>query len=709
MSQVDYDVLVCNCEQTMALDGKALAKALTKTKNGFAAPDIHNNLCRTQLNAYTDALKSGEPLLIACTQEAPLFREVAQDSSAKSDLRFVNIREYAGWSQSKGNINAKIAALLAEATLDSHPTGFKTIKSDGTCLVYGAGQEALDAAEQLASRLNVTLLLTNAEAVIPPATVNVPIYRGKITKTSGYLGSFEITVDEYAPVMASSKDGLQFLLAKNGAVTNCSLIFDMSGGTPLLSGHKHRDGYFHVDPTHPVGVQKAMFDITDLVGEFEKPLYVDYDPDICAHSRNNLIGCSNCIDACPASAISPDNDYIQVDTSICGGCGTCSAVCPSGAISYAYHRHDDLIRRAQTLISTYLTAGGEQPILLVHDQTHGAEMIGAMARFGRGLPAGVLPLAINSVTQIGHEIMAAALSAGAEQVFILCPPDRRDEMTSLIEQKGLVDALLNGLGFALSNRVHIVDEHDPDTIESMLWDCAPETLDTRANDFAQGAASLFDPVGGKRAIARTAFSKLNEVAPLHPNLIRLPEGAPYGQVIVDTEGCTLCLSCVSCCPADALHDNPDKPQLRFVEASCLQCGLCVTTCPEKVISLKPRFNFSPSALSPEILYEDEPADCVRCGKPFGSKGTIARISVQLAGKHSMFLSDERAEMIKMCDDCRVIVQTQTTSDPLTSNARPAPRTTDEYLEAEKALRTNGSGNEQSTARLSAEDFLKDDN
>ncbi|MBZ0218176.1 MAG: hypothetical protein K8F25_16590, partial [Fimbriimonadaceae bacterium] len=263
-------VMLCDCEHTMALDGKAVAKALGME----AETPIHTNLCRMEAGQFTAALEDGEPILVACTQEAPLFRELATEENAQTPLQFVNIRENAGWSKSKGNIQAKIAALLAEAVLESRPAGIRTLQSDGMCLVYGAGQDALEAAKQLAARLNVTLLLSDAENVIPPTIVNVPIYRGRIVSASGHLGAFDVTINDYAPVMASSKDGLRFLMARNGATSTCSLILDMSGGNPVLSGHKHRDGYLRVDPSHPAGLQKALFDITDLVGEFEKPLYV---------------------------------------------------------------------------------------------------------------------------------------------------------------------------------------------------------------------------------------------------------------------------------------------------------------------------------------------------------------------------------------------------------------------------------------------------
>ena len=76
--------LLCDCEGTMPLDSAGVARAL-----GAAEPALHDQLCRRQLDTVRAA--AGEPVLIACTQEAPILGEAAPDA------RFVNIRERAGW------------------------------------------------------------------------------------------------------------------------------------------------------------------------------------------------------------------------------------------------------------------------------------------------------------------------------------------------------------------------------------------------------------------------------------------------------------------------------------------------------------------------------------------------------------------------------------------------------------------------------------
>lgn len=675
-------LLVCNCEKTMALDGDDLKGCL----GADGELTVYSNLCRTQLESFGRALEGEEPLLVACTQEAPLFREIADEQGGK-DIVFTNIRERAGWSDAKKKATPKIAALLAEAAYQSKPAGTAPVVSEGICLVYGAGQATLEVAEQLAGRLNVSVMLTDASDVMPPSTVIVPIYKGKITAAKGSLGNFEITVDGYAPATPSSRQELDFLMERNGASSTCDLIFDMSGNTPLFPAASRRDGYFHVDPDHPASVSKAMFEISDLVGEFEKPLYVSYDADICAHSRSGKVGCSNCLDNCPLSAISPDGDHVKVDHLVCGGCGNCSAVCPTGAVTYSYPERTDLITRMQVLCSAYTDAGGKTPVLLLHDDRHGSGLISAMARYGKGLPANVLPLSLYSVLQAGHDTLLGAVAAGFGQVIVLGPADRPEELPAVEGQVALANVFLEGMGYGETERINLVVEQDPDAVESALYDL-PKVKAVKP--------ASFTAAGGKREVARTILGKLNDNAPNQAELIKLPDYAPYGRINIDVEGCTLCLACVGACPANAIADNPDFPQVRFTEAACVQCGLCAATCPESVISLKPQFNFSGDALSQQVLNEAEPFECISCGKPFGTKAAIERVISELQGKHWMFQNSEQVKLIKMCDDCRITAISEMGDEPFAMGTPPKVRTTEDYLAAEEKARETGK---------SVEDFL----
>lgn len=670
-------LFVCDCERSMQLDPAALGQ-------GFGRASAHHQLCRREIADFEEALAGGAPICVACTQESPLFDEIAGDAG-HTDIRFVNIRETAGWSTDTASPTPKIAALLAAAERAGTGARLRTIESDGLCLVIGNGQAAFDAAARLNRTLSVTLLLADADDLILPAVLEFPVFRGRVAAARGSLGAFDLTVDGYSAMLPSSRGTIEFAMPRDGAKTACSVIFDISGRPALFTRPQGRDGYFRADPGNPAAVMEAVFDAADYVGTFEKPIYVTYDAAICAHERSKKTGCNKCIDQCPAGAISPEGDGILVDPGICGGCGNCAAHCPTGAVAYAYPARADLIGRVQILAQTYLAAGGEAPVLMLHDADHGTPLIGAMARFGRGLPARVIPMELHAATGVGHDLMAAALAAGFRAIVVLIGPRAADELGALAEETALTEALLAGFGHA-ANRIVTLVESDPDLVEAALYNLPvlPE--------IARAAPA---PLGGKREVARAALGILAEAGRPAAEIFALPASAPYGAVAVNTETCTLCMACVSSCPADALRANDERPELRFVEAACVQCGLCATTCPENAISLLPRFNLSPAVMQPVVLNEDEPALCTGCGKPFAAAAMLRAVERRLAGKHWMFETSERVALIQMCDSCRLEALSRDGADPFAIAHPRRTRTTDDYLEADRQ-------------GLSIDDFLSDE-
>ncbi len=667
----DKRVLVCDCERTMALDVKRLASAL-----GADEPFLHSHLCRSQVEAFKEAAAKGEPLLVCCTQEAPLFGELAAGENADPSIAFVNTRERAGWSEQGGKAGAKIAALIAEAALDFEPALSVTLKSEGVILVYGSGETAMDAARRLTGRLDVTCLLKDPGDASPPRVADMPVFKGTVRKAVGHLGAFEVTIDGLAPCSPSSRSALAFEDGRDGVVSTCDLILDLSSDPPLFPDPAKREGYIRAEPGDPVGIQRALFDLADMVGEFEKPRYVRVNPSICAHSRNQVVGCDLCLNACPSGAIVPDGDHTAIDPYICVGHGTCASVCPTGAIVFDLPKGNALFERLRVLTGTYRDAGGTDMVLLVHDPRFGEDMISAMARSGRGLPARVVPFAVNEITQIGLDFLLTALAYGVAQIRIIAGSEHRDGLDVLRQHQHLVHTVMNGLGYA-GERIGIDAERDPSDLEENLYaDRTPAPADPARHRV----------MGEKRTALSIALDYLHAHAPAPAEVIPLAAGAPFGRVIVNQQRCTLCLSCVGVCPTRALHDNPERPQLGFTEVNCVQCGLCRATCPEDAITLAPRLNFAPEAKQKVTLKEEEPFGCIRCGKPFATQSTIDHLVKKLAG-HSMFSAPGRLEIIKMCEDCRVMVQFETSDDPFATGSRPTTRTTDDYLrEREQAAR-----------------------
>ncbi|MCB2102465.1 MAG: 4Fe-4S dicluster domain-containing protein [Rhodobacterales bacterium] len=673
-------ILVCDCEGTMPLDGAALARGLD-----IPAPAIHRYLCRDQMGIAQAAAAAapGGHLCIACTQEAPFFLDaLAPDEEgdlAGPALSFFNIREKAGWSEQAAQAAPKVAALMAEAALDLTPAPSVTMESQGRLLILGRDEAALEAAARLADRLVVTVVLTGDAPVIPPRLVSVPLFHGTVQEAHGHLGAFQVTIAAMAPARPSSRGRLQWAEARRTETLETDLILDLRAGLPPFTGADKRDGYRNPDPGNPALVEAALLDLTDMVGTFEKPRYVDFTARLCAHERARITGCTRCLDACPAGAITSATDAVLIDPHLCGGCGHCASVCPTGAASYAQPTAADLFKRLRTLLGTYRRAaqndGGTAPVVLVHDTDSGEAMIDALARHGRGLPARVIPLAVNQVTQLGLDALLAAVAYGAEAVVLLVPASRTVEAAPLAGEAALANAVLSGLSLG-GERIVLFDGADPDALGTLLYDLPPSAL--------PGAPATFAAPGGKRDRLNQALAHLHGISPAPVEAVALPAGAPLGAVRVRVEGCTLCLSCVGACPTGALKDNPDKPQLRFLESACVQCGLCVATCPEKVMALDPRVAFTDAARRPAVVKEEEPFECERCGKPFASKSAIERMTEKLSA-HPMFSGDKLA-MLRMCEDCRVVAMMEDPNHPFAMGAPRTPKTTDDYLREREELR-----------------------
>lgn len=662
-------LFVCSCEGSFAPDLAAIGQTIAGSDVVLRACE---HLCGPERDRLAEAAR-GSAVTIACRQEEAGLRGALDDLGFEGTQTYVDIRDSAGWSREGAEAGPKMAALIAAARLAPPALPFVTLESQGVILVYGRDETAIEAGRQLAESLDVTVMLNAPGDIIPPAARDFPILRGRIRQAKGWLGNFELTCDEVAAARPSSRARLEFGPPKSGAVSRCDLILDLAGETPLFAAGALRDGYLRADPRSPAAVAAAIARARDLVGTFDKPKYVDFHAELCAHSRNRITGCARCLEICPTGAITPAGDHVAIDPHICAGCGGCASVCPTGAAAYALPSAEETMRRLRTLLATHAAAGGRDAVLLLHDAPHGAPLIAALARHGEGLPARVLPLALNEVTQLGIGEIAAAFAYGAAGIAFLAPEKPKHDLAPLSRLTALAGALMPAMGHA-AEALAVIQTDDPDALLARL----------RA--LPRGGATppaAFQPRGAGRALTMLALREWHAHAPARPERVALPPGAPFGRVTIEAEGCTLCLSCVSACPAAALSANPDRPELRFQEDLCVQCGLCVATCPEDVMTLEPRLDFTRITAPPLTLKQEEPYPCDRCGKLFGTKATIERIKAKLAGRHWMYSGPnaDRVSLVGYCDDCRIETAALAGFDPYAGPARPLVRTNDDYARA----------------------------
>ena len=434
------------------------------------------------------------------------------------------------------------------------------------------------------------------------------------------------------------------------------LVLDLrpADATPTFLQHALPQGYFRGDG-RDMGM---LLRLRELVGEFEKPKFFAYKQKLCAHSRNETVGCNACVDICSAEAIASDKSrqQIKVNPNLCVGCGACTTVCPTGALTYAYPGATDQGLKFKTLLSTYAAAGGKDAVLLLHSQEGGQALVEELGRAAQlklvqGVPANVIPVALWHTASTGVDLWLSAVAFGAAQIVVLVTSEEAPQYLEGLEaQMAVAQAILNGLGYA-GTHLKLLRARNPMDLDSGLQ-ALSQTRQT-----VPGAVARFAVAQEKRSTLELALDHLVAQAPLpvaqRPEAIALPAtGAPLGNITVNKDRCTLCLSCVSACPASALQDNPQLPQLRFIEQNCVQCGLCATTCPEDAIALQPRLLLTPERTQLRVLNEAKPWACVRCSKPFGTVKAIEAMLGKLSG-HAMF-QGEALERLKMCSDCRVI-------------------------------------------------------
>lgn len=689
--------LICDCNQTMPLNPTLLGTALNETLT------LHSTLCRREAGAFQQAIKTGDDVVVACTQEKRLFAELGeQTEGATSVIKFVNIRETGGWSRDAAQAMPKLAALLAAAHLpDAEPVTTVTYKSSGRLLVIGP----LDAAEQVAGLvsdvLNVTLFAQGPGSAGGAQERRYPVLSGSLQSLQGWLGAFELKWSQGNPidldlctrcnacvqVCPEGAIGLDYQIdmakcqSHRACVKVCQvagaidftrdaedfsetfdMVLDLRAAVPAATGfvqHAPPQGYFHV-AAGSTGAGQAVdmatvLKLRNLVGEFDKPKFFQYKQKLCAHSRNTAVGCSACIDICSAQAISSEKSrqQIKVNPNLCVGCGACTTVCPTGALTFAYPRASEQGVKLKTLLSTYARAGGKDAVLLLHSQEAGLALVEQLGRSAqlkkaRGVPANVIPVALWHTASTGIDLWLSAIALGASQVLVLTTQEEAPQYTSGLQaQMQVAQTLLNGLGYS-GTHLQLVQATAVAQLDTALQSAVAQ------RNVLPKAAARFAVAQEKRSTLELALDHLIEHAPAKlPEQIALPvNGAPFGSLAIDKDKCTLCLSCINACPASALQDNAALPQLRFMEKNCVQCGLCATTCPEDAITLVPRLLLTPQRKEYRVINEMQPYACVRCAKPFGTLKAIEGMLTKLAG-HSMF-QGEALERLKMCADCRVI-------------------------------------------------------
>ncbi|MFW2374355.1 MAG: hypothetical protein ACN4GM_14615, partial [Gammaproteobacteria bacterium] len=203
------------------------------------------------------------------------------------------------------NAPAVNAALTAARAISIESTSLVSYLSKNHLLVIGNGGRVQDVVSRLPEGLTVSVLISAADdsfdiKVFPS---NVSAGYGQLSQLSGHLGKFlaELVVKDKVVNLA------QLYLPQTEYF---DMVVDVSD-QPLLNSSLLPFGYY--SPRNDADLEQVIQGLPDMIGEFEKPRYFDYNPSICAHGNSGLQACRRCLDACPADAIISIKDAIKVD------------------------------------------------------------------------------------------------------------------------------------------------------------------------------------------------------------------------------------------------------------------------------------------------------------------------------------------------------------------------------------------------------------
>lgn len=295
----------------------------------------------------------------------------------------------------------------------------------------------------------------------------------------------------------------------------------------------------------------------------------------CLEAPPHPLGCSRCVDACPAAALAfhADGDGVALlagDT--CHGCGQCVAACPSEALVSV--EIDALLKNVAP----------DRTLRLGCHRTHQAGD----------------PNPLHCLRALGPDMLAWLAVQVAPEALVLSLPGRCHGCDAAPDEQP--DAWL-----AQADALCRIEEARP----RQEYHAARPTVSRR--DLLSGRAAprlptlpAGDAAPGARRLQRqrAAAQALGEprLAPTLPGLS------------LDADACHSHGVCARVCPTRALEESADG-ELVFDPLSCLACGHCLSSCPEGALHLT-----EASDASAVTLRQTRRLDCFLCGRPFTPPG-----------------------------------------------------------------------------------------
>ena len=533
-------------------------------------------------------------------------------------------------SQTTSQVSSpKDAANQAFSNYTVEPTSLVEYSSGGRLLIIGSEEEITCVWNRIPETVTCSALLIGKKShrFKEPCIIVENLAEIRI---EGFLGAFTV-------ILGGNETGQATPIRKpeNYAF---DLILDLVD-PPLIDASLPPPGYYAPREERKV-LTAHLATLSEMVGDFDKPKFFQHLPDVCAHSRSGILGCDLCIKICAPQAITSNQSQIHINPHLCQGCGDCTSACPAGAVNYLYPSRTDTFNRIRLMVNAYFEHGGDKPVLIFHEVDATDNWL---QENQTGLPANLLTYELEALGSIGMDIWLATMALGVERIVVLESENIATETQSnLCRQMQFAREILAGISIEPSRLTQSDSEHfDPNEVSQITHSL-----------LSKRQRAHFAGIEDKRRLIQMAVEALQHTATDPPDWIPLSQAAPFGEILVNQDSCTLCMACVQICPEGALVDNQEQPQLKLIETNCVQCGLCREACPEEAITLSPRYLLDQNvARRPKVLHEEKAFACIGCGKPFASESMILAITERLKS-HPMYQGN-KLNQLKLCEDCRI--------------------------------------------------------
>jgi ferredoxin len=466
------------------------------------------------------------------------------------------------------------------------------------------------------------------------------LIQDRVVKVDGALGAFRVTVEHQRPV------GRREVITAGQVV-----VIEADDGVP--GRRPARTGYHRVAEPSAAELDRLSLRIVDLIGDFEKPAYVRYDPLTCAGGASGHQACGRCVSACPYDAVSrkPDEPLrVAVDHAACEGCGACVAVCPTSSLTFTEPPTALLDVRLRALLAPVAGAPSAPLIVAYHCPEDGAAAFADAGQARRPYPPGVLPVPMACLRHVSEADILSAFRYGAAGVGLIgCEACPHGERQALHDRLTLVRTVLDAFGLG-GDRVHVVTGPPMEAmaaLERFTAALSPSPVRWEGDGVP--------PARGRDAIA-DAFRTLIETTGREPGRVAVAADAPFAVPEVRVSGCTMCRACVNVCPSHAFRFDEAGQALELKTVACVNCGLCARACPESVITLRGEVALDRAALDYATVVRDDTLACTKCGAAFGSRRAIEVIESKLFGMASLLdtFAGSRRNLLRMCPNCRAV-------------------------------------------------------